>query len=315
MTMDRRRFVEGGLVLAGLGVGGCSVDLPKVEAPEMGPGNKFAAMLRQIEGEFGGTLGVQFVDVTSGQSVGLNSDVRFGHCSSFKLSLAAKILQRHATGEDSADRRVMWSEDDLMSVSPFTTRKLSEGATLRELAEATQKYSDNAAANILLREIGGPAALTAFWRSLGDDVSRLDRYEPALNLVPPTEVRDTTTPAAMAGTVAKLIYRDTLPDEQSVLLKQWMVDTPTGLDRVRKDLPEGWLAGDKTGTGLAPGTGGIYIDIGFVEPPARGPLTYAAYYRPPGTDNTYDKAHEEPLARAGEVLSDFAKSFDKLAEN
>lgn len=316
MTMDRRAFVANGLVIAGLtaglGAGGCSVELPKIEVPEMGPGNKYAAMLRQIEGEFGGALGAQVLDVTTGQSAGLNNDVRFGHCSSFKLSLAAKILQRDATGEDSADRRVTWSEDDLMSVSPFTTRALSQGATLRELAEATQKYSDNAAANILLREIGGPAALTAFWRSLGDDVSRLDRYEPALNLVPTAEVRDTTTPAAMARTVAKLVYGDALPEGERATLRQWMVDTPTGLDRVRKALPEDWRAGDKTGTGLAPSTGGIYIDIGFVEPPERGPLTYAAYYRPAGSDNTYDKRHEEPLARAGEVLASFAKSFDKI---
>lgn len=314
MTMDRRTFVGGGLVVAGFAASGCSVDLPKIEVPEMGPGNKYAALLRQIEGEFGGTLGAEIFDVTSGQSAGLNNDVRFGHCSSFKLSLAAKILQRDATGEDSAERRVTWSEGDLMSVSPFTTRTLSQGATLRELAEATQKYSDNAAANILLREIGGPAALTAFWRSLGDDVSRLDRYEPTLNLVPPTEVRDTTTPAAMARTVAKLIYGDALPEAERATLRQWMVDTPTGLDRVRKALPEDWRAGDKTGTGLAPATGGIYIDIGFVEPPERGPLTYAAYYRPAGTDNTYDKAHEEPLARAGEVLASFAKSFDKITD-
>ncbi|KEO88512.1 beta-lactamase [Erythrobacter longus] len=311
MTMDRRTFVASGFVVAGFVASGCSVDLPKIEVPEMGPGNKYAAMLRQIEGEFGGTLGAEFVDVTSGQAVGLNSDVRFGHCSSFKLSLAAKILQRDVSGEDSAERRVTWSEDDLMSVSPFTTRTLSQGATLRELAEATQKYSDNAAANILLREIGGPAALTAFWRSLGDDVSRLDRYEPTLNLVPPTEVRDTTTPAAMARTVAKLVYGDALPEADRATLRQWMVDTPTGLDRVRKGLPEEWLAGDKTGTGLGPGTGGIYIDIGFVQPPERGAMTYAAYYRPAGTDNTYDKGHEEPLARAGEVLTAFAKSFDK----
>ncbi|WP_298336369.1 class A beta-lactamase [uncultured Erythrobacter sp.] len=312
MTIDRRQFVGGTLTLAGFAVSGCSLDFPQVAVPELGPGNRFEAMLRQIEGKTNGTLGAEFVDVASGQSVGINRNMRFGHCSSFKLSLAAMILQRNASGEDNADRRVMWSEDDLMFVSPFTTRRLSEGATLRELAEATQKYSDNAAANILLREIGGPAALTAFWRSLGDDVSRLDRIEPALNNVPPTEIRDTTTPAAMARTVAKLAYGDALPEGEQATLRQWMVDTPTGLDRVRQGLPEEWRAGDKTGTGLAPGTGGIYIDIGFVEPPTRGALAYATYYRPAGTDNSYDKAHEEPLAQIGQVLGAFVESFEKV---
>jgi len=305
--MNRRQFVGASLTLAGLAASGCSRALPDVAAPEVTSGNRFEAMLRQIEGEANGTLGAEFVDVASGHSVGINRAMRFGHCSSFKLSLAAKILQRDASGEDSADRHLMWSEQDLMFVSPFTERKLSEGATLRELAEATQKFSDNAAANILLREIGGPAALTAFWRSLGDEASRLDRYEPELNNVPPTEVRDTTTPSAMARTVAMLSYGDALPDKHRSLLRQWMVDTPTGVRRVRQGLPEEWRSGDKTGTGLMAHTSGIYVDIGFVEPPKRGPIAFASYFRPAGKDNTFDRKHEEPLARVGEVLSEFAK--------
>jgi beta-lactamase class A len=311
MNIDRRSFVGSSLVIAGLTATGCSLDIPAIAAPELGPGNRFEAMLRQIEGEVGGTLGAEFFDITSGQSAGINRDMRFGHCSSFKLSLAAKILQRDATGEDSADRRITWTKDDLMFVSPFTTRKLEEGATLRELSEATQKFSDNAAANLLLKEIGGPAGLTAFWRSLGDEVSRLDRYEPELNAVPPTEIRDTTTPRAMARTVAKLAFGNALPEEQSALLRQWMVDTPTGLRRVRAGLPEDWNTGDKTGTGLMADTAGIYVDIGFVEPSQRGPIAFAAYYRPPGSDNSFDRTHEAPLARAGEVLKEFAEDMEK----
>ena len=306
MTIDRRHFVGSAFVLAGLAASGCSLDNPAIALPELGPGNRFEAMLRQIEGETGGTLGAEFFDLASGQSVGINRDMRFGHCSSFKLSLAAKILQRDASGEDSADRRVSWTKDDLMFVSPFTEKRLEEGATLRELAEFTQKWSDNAAANILLREIGGPAALTAFWRSLGDEKSRLDRYEPALNAVPPSEVRDTTTPAAMARTVAKLAYGEALSEEHRATLRQWMVDTRTGRGRVRARLPEEWRSGDKTGTGLMASTAGIYVDIGFAEPPERGPITFATYYRPPGSDNSFDRAHEEPLARVGEVLAAFS---------
>ena len=138
--------------------------------------------------------------------IGHNRTERFGHCSSFKLTLAAMILWRDQQGIDDANRLVSWSESDLMSVSPFTTRRLAQGATLRELAQATQITSDNAAANVLLRETGGPAALTEFWRMLGDGESRLDRTEPELNQVPPGELRDTTTPEAMARTVQALCF-------------------------------------------------------------------------------------------------------------
>ncbi|MEL7219623.1 MAG: class A beta-lactamase, partial [Pseudomonadota bacterium] len=245
--MNRRTFVGSSLAMASLAASGCSLEFPDVSAPELGPGNRFEAMLRQIEGEANGTLGAEFLDINSGQSVGINRDDRFGHASSFKLSLAAFLLARHAAGGIDADKLVRWDESDMMRPSAFTRARIDTGATLRELARATQTTSDNPAANIILRELGGPAALTGFWRSLGDEVSRLDRYEPEVNLVPPTEVRDTTTPSAMARTVSKLVYGDALPAAERAELKGWMIDTSTGLRRIRSALPEDWLAGDKTG--------------------------------------------------------------------
>ncbi|EAQ28082.1 beta-lactamase [Erythrobacter sp. NAP1] len=325
MTIQRRAFIIGALG-AGLAASACSTRLPDITLPpgtqlQFGPGNRFEAMLRQIEGESNGTLGVELFDVSTGHSVGINRDRRFGHCSSFKLSLAAMVLASDSLGIVDADKRVMWSEDDLMAVSPFTTRRLIEGATLRELAEATQKFSDNAAANILLREYGGPAALTAFWSGIGDNVSRLDRYEPALNNVPVAEYRDTTTPAAMARTVAALAYGEILPDEDRATLRQWMIDTPTGVRRVRAGLHEELVGGDKTGTSLWLGMESLYVDIGFVEPPAdksgdgekwkSGPFTFATYFRPRTIVNGLDPAAEAALARVGEVLSAFAERPDR----
>jgi beta-lactamase class A len=308
MRISRRTFVAGSLA-TGLIAGGCSQSLPKVTPPELGPGNRFEAALRQIEGEANGTLGAEFFDISTGRSAGINRDMRFGHCSSFKLSLAALILLRDANGEDSADQTLVWGKDDLVFYSPFTEGRTGQPTTLRALAEATQKTSDNTAANLLLRHIGGPQALTQFWRSIGDGESRLDRYELELNDVPPGEVRDTTTPAAMARTVAKLAFGQVLPEPERETLRQWMVHTSTGLRRVRAGLPDDWRAGDKTGTGLMVNTSGIYVDVGFVEPPQGAPLTFATYFRPAGDDNTFDRAHEQPLAQVGELLKEFAEGI------
>ncbi|MGB3471589.1 MAG: class A beta-lactamase [Erythrobacter sp.] len=309
MTLSRRGFVGGSLASGlALGASGC---VP----PDQSPVGRLVAQLRIIESLADGTLGVEIYDTGTRRSVGLNSNRRFGHCSSFKLSLAAKVLAEDARGLINADRRVMWTADDSMSVSPFTTKRLEEGATLRELAEFTQKYSDNTAANVLLRELGGPAALTGFWRTIGDEVSRLDRYEPQLNNVPVTEYRDTTTPAAMARTVARLLYGDVMPLAQSETLKQWMVDTPTGARRVRAGLPEDWLAGDKTGTSIWPGMGSLYVDIGFVEPAAEkdftpAPITFAAYFRTREPKDGMDPAAEEALAKVGGVITTFGEKQD-----
>jgi beta-lactamase class A len=298
MMIDRRFFLGGALAL---GASGC---IP----PDQSPIGRLAAELRLIEAVAGGTLGATLYNTATGAMVGINQDRRFGHASSFKLSLAALLLQRAAAGTINADARVTWSEGELLAYAPFTRERIATGATLRELARAAQVTSDNTAANILLRELGGPAAVTAFWRSIGDEVSRLDRIEPELNIVPPSEFRDTTTPSAMARTVAKLVYGDVLPDTARAELKGWMIATETGLNRVRAGLPEGWVAGDKTGTSGLIGSEGNFIDIGFAEgPKGEPPITFAAYFRARGPVDTMQVRAELALSRIGKVIKEFAE--------
>jgi beta-lactamase class A len=203
----------------------------------------------------------------------------------------------------------MWSEADMLNHAPFTAERIATGATLRELARATQTTSDNPAANILLRELGGPAGLTAFWRSIGDEASRVDRYEPEMNLVPTGEFRDTATPAAMARNVATIIYGDVLPEAERAELKSWMIATETGARRVRAGLPEGWVAGDKTGTsGLIRTAEYNYVDIGFAEgPKGQPPITFACYFRARQTEDEMLASGEATLARVGKVIKEFAE--------
>ena len=297
MSMATRR----GVMLGGLAMAGAAC-VPFADDTK----SRLEAKLRIVEAGAGGELGVFALDTQTGLGLGHRQSERFGHCSSFKASLAAMVLQLDSEGTISADEHVRWTREDLMAVSPFTTQRLETGASLRELAEFTQKYSDNAAANILLAKLGGPQALTAFWRRMGDDISRLDRTEPALNHVPPGGTRDTTTPQAMATTLARMLYGGGLAAQAGSQLKGWMHDTPTGLRRVRAGLPEGWHAGDKTGTSIWPGMGSLYVDIGFIEPPGRAPLTFATYYRAPETHDGMDPASEAALAQAGAIIARWA---------
>lgn len=298
MTISRRTALAGSLAAL---AGACVPVDPS-------PTGRLAARLRILEAASGGTLGVALLDTGSGVMIGHNRAQRFGHCSSFKLALAAMVLWRDQKGTDSAERVLRWNEGDLLPVSPFSTARLAEGATLRELAEATQKTSDNTAANVLLRELGGPAALTRFWRVIGDTESRLDRIEPELNQVPEGELRDTTTPEAMCRTVAALCFGDVLQSAAQAELRQWMAETQTGVERVRAGLHGGWRAGDKTGTSLWPGMGSLYVDIGFAAPPGSAPLTFAAYFRAGATHDRVEPAAEAVLAQVGRVLADFAAS-------
>ena len=140
----------------------------------------------------------------------------------------------------------------MLPTSPDVEAKLATGAssmTVRDLCAAIVMSSDNAAANMLLKGIGGPPAFTAFMRTIGDEKTRLDRAEPDLNVNLPGDPRDTTTPRAMVDSMLRVFTQDVCRMPSRALLIDWMIRSRTGLDRVRAGIPKSWQVGDKTGTG------------------------------------------------------------------
>jgi beta-lactamase class A len=255
--------------------------------------------LAALEQRAGGRLGVAVLDTGSGTLLGHRQDERFGLCSTFKLALAGVVLRLIDQGRLKTDQWVPYTQADLQSYAPVAKQHLAQGGmTVQALAEATQTTSDNTAANLLLGLMGGPAGLTQHLRDLGDTTTRLDRVEPAMNLVPVGELRDTTTPAAMARTTAALLTGQALSPASRARLADWMVATQTGLKRLRATLPPGWRAGDKTGTAMAPGMVDKYNDVAIFWPPAhtgRAPVIVTAYY-----DTA--KAHEQGIREQDEAV-------------
>ena len=230
--------------------------------------------LAAIERRVGGRLGVVAIDTGSGRRLEYRAGERFAMCSTFKLLLAAAVLQRVDAGRESLDRRVAYGPADLLEYAPVTRVRASEGGmTVADLARASVELSDNTAANLLLATLGGPEGLTRFTRSLGDTTTRLDRLEPMLNANEPGDPRDTTTPAAMAETARKLLLGDVLSTASRARLESWLVASPTGARRLRAGFPTDWRAGDKTGTG----NNGATNDVAIAWPPGRAPIVVAAY--------------------------------------
>lgn len=258
------------------------------------------AALARLEEQADGRLGAFILDPSRGQSFGWREDERFSMCSTFKLSLAAMVLAMADSGELDGSQVLRWAKSDLLPHSPATSSAQASGMTVQDLARAALVLSDNTAANVLLRECGGPAGMTRFWRGMGDDVSRLDRFETDLNDTPANTEYDTTTPAAMARTVSRLLLGEVLGPQARATLKEWMIATETGLDRIRAGFPAGWIAGDKTGTGFG-STRYTYADLAFGGPQGRSPLIIAAWFEPIARVEPRDPGAIAALAGVGRI--------------
>jgi len=257
--MDRRTFLGAtGLCIAGSVFARTDSDAPFAD----------------IESALGGRVGMFALDTEDGAAMSHRADERFAMCSTFKWLLAAFALSQVDRDEMSLDERLSYGAADLLDYAPVTKEHVDTGwLTVEALCRASVTISDNTAANLLLRRVGGPAELTSFLRETGDTVTRLDRNEPELNTNLPGDERDTTTPRAMAGSMNRILAGNVLSGPGRDMLLKWMRDATTGLDRLRAGLPSDWVAGDKTGTGV----NGAANDVAIAWPPNRHPILIAAY--------------------------------------
>jgi beta-lactamase class A len=251
------------------------------------------APLAALERQSGARIGVAALDTGSGKRILWRANERFVMCSTFKLSLAAATLAKVDRGGEQMDRLVHYGADAPIGLSSAARKNVAHGMTIMELCEAAVLYSDNGAANTLLAALGGPAALTAYWRTLGDRLTRLDDIEPKLNLT--DGERNTTTPAAMLGNLKALVLGDALSPASRAQLLTWMLATTTGAKRLRAGLPPNWQWADKTGTSQE--RYGFVNDIGIATPPGRSPILMICYTK---------RGSEEIAAAVGTIL---AKTF------
>ena len=246
--------------------------------------------LADLERRRGGRLGVLAQDIESGRVLAYRADERFLMCSTFKVLAAAAVLARADAGTLRFDRKVTYGPAAVAGYAPDVKAHLSEGAmTLDALCAAAVSHSDSAAANLILAEIGGPAAVTRFLRGLGDDTTRLDRNEPDVNR--PDGLLDTTTPRAFAETLRTLLLGTALSPASREKLNGWMEAGTTGDARIRADVPKGWRVGDKTGTARAEAN-----DVAVLRPPGRKPIVVAAFYDVAGAT---DAARDAVLRAVG----------------
>ncbi|SDG07233.1 beta-lactamase class A [Lentzea fradiae] len=262
-----------------------------VAVPAAAQASPVTGRLRELERRHGARLGVFALDTGSGRTVLHRADELFPMCSTFKTLAAAAVLRRDVDG--SLLGKVITytqAEADKSGYAPITglPANLANGMTVSALCEATITYSDNCAANLLLRELGGPTAISRFARSIGDPVTRLDRYEPELNSAEPGRRTDTTSPRAIGQSYARLTLGHALDRPDAEQLTNWLLANTTGGNRVRAGLPAEWGWGDKTGGGSY----GTTNDVGIAFPPGRAPIVIATLST---RESDPDGGADEPL--------------------
>ncbi len=252
--------------------------------------------LAELEKRESGILGVAALDSASGRRIDYRAQERFAMCSTFKLLLAGAVLKKVDNGEERLERVLAYTRSQIVPHSPVTLPALNKGLSVEALCEAAMKQSDNTAANLLLKTIGGPAGLTRFARSMGDGTTRLDRIEIALNEAAPGDPRDTTSPSAMLASAQKLLSGSFLKPDSRKKLEGWMMACQTGGARLKAGFPKDWQIGDKTGSGAY----GTTNDVAIIYPPGRPPIFIAAYYT--GTRKKTLPELEAVLAQTGKII-------------
>jgi beta-lactamase class A len=233
--------------------------------------------LAAVEAKSGGRLGVAVLDTASGARTDHRGNERFPLCSTFKVLAVSAVLKRAETGREHLDRRIAIKRAELIAYSPVLKDRIGDSMTLVDLCAAAMTESDNTAADLVLKNLGGPAAVTAYARTLGDTVTHLDNSEPLLNRAKPFGLSksDTTSPLAMINDLQALVLGDALAPNSRDQLKTWLLGCKTGDKRLRAGLPEGWQCGEKTGSDESNGSTN---DIGVLWPQQqRPPVIVAAY--------------------------------------
>jgi beta-lactamase class A len=256
--------------------------------------------LAKLESQLQGRLGVFALNTADGTQLAHRADERFPLNSTFKLMLASAVLRKSQDVPGLMQQRIKYGPANLVTYSPITEKHLKAGMTVAELCAAALQYSDNTAANLLMKNLGGPGAVTAFARSVGDKQFRLDRWETALNTAIPGDPRDTSTPRAMGLSLRKLVLGDGLKAPQRQQLQQWLRGNTTGDARIPAGVPAGWAVGDKTGTGDY----GTAHDVAVLWPPKGAPIVLTVYTAHTGKDA---KARNDVIASAARIVVEWAR--------
>lgn len=227
-----------------------------------------------------GTLGLYAIHMESGRTWEWNADQNFPMMSVFKYPIAIRVLQLVDAEKLSLAKKIEVTSADLSpGYSPIREQHPQGGGSysIEELLELMVRSSDNTACDILVREAGGPEAITATLRKLGVTGIHVSMDEKTMNAeydrTGPTAFAATGKNAAVPKEMGRLLvltqqHKIGLTEASQEKLIHWMTVTTTGPKRLKAGLPPGTPFYHKTG--LSQRTKGLQMatnDVGVFTLP------------------------------------------------
>lgn len=257
-----------------------------------------AHVVAEAEARLGARVGVSVIETHSGGTWSHRGGERFPTNSTFKTFLCAALLEASESGAVDLEDAVSIQQSDIVSYSPVTEKRVGGApVTLEDLCRITVTVSDNGAANLVMKAVGGPKGVTAYLRAIGDSATRVDRWEPDSNSGIPGDDRDTTTPDAAARSLQSLVLGSALPEAARAKLTGWLEGNTVGNATLRAGLPKDWRIADKTGAGQ----NGSRNNIAVIWPQGRAPVVIAIYITQ--TQASFDDRNKA-IAEIGAALAE-----------
>ncbi|WBX81035.1 class A beta-lactamase [Virgibacillus salarius] len=257
------------LLLAFIALVGCSKNEVSNHSNQKKQETDIKATFSKLEKEFDARLGVFALDTGTNKTIAYRSEERFAYASTHKALAVGALLQQKSM--EDLEQRITYTKDDLVNYNPITEKHVDTGMTLKELSDASIRFSDNTAANLIFNQIGGPSGLKDTLRGLGDEVTNPQRKEPALNEFTLGETADTSTPKALVTSLQAFTLGDVLPEEKRTILVDWLKRNTTGDNLIRAGVPSNWEVADKTGAASY----GTRNDIAIIWPTKVDPIVLA----------------------------------------
>ncbi|WP_202986027.1 class A beta-lactamase, subclass A2 [Pedobacter gandavensis] len=208
--------------------------------------------IKQVLAHKKADVGVSVYGIESKDTLSFNGDKHYPMQSVFKFHIAMAVLNQVDKGRFSLSQKIHIKKSDLL---PNTWSPIREAhpngevdLPLSEIIKYTVALSDNNGCDILMRLLGGPKPINDYIHSLGVKDVSIKANEEEMHKEWNVQFSNWSTPKAITDLLVKFYTKNLLSKDSFNFLWTTMVETTTGVNRLKGQLPKGTIVGHKTGT-------------------------------------------------------------------